>query len=88
MPGIRQVRVLPTDGRWCMWTASGQMEWFADQSTAIRTATLWASAHRPAEAVLEEPGQPPRLLCSYGDSEKAGCDDAVAEAGDRRQQTG
>jgi hypothetical protein len=66
MAEVRQVRVLPTDGRWCMWTENGQMEWFSDQVAAVQTAMLWAYTHRPAEAVLERPGEKLRVLCSYG----------------------
>lgn len=67
MPELRQVRVLPTDGRWCMWTENGEMEWFAQETAAIQTAMRWAYKHRPAEAVLEEPGHCQRVLCCYAD---------------------
>jgi len=79
MPQLRQVRVLPTDGRWCTWTESGQIEWFSDQRAAVKTAMLWAQSHRPAQAILEEPGRPRQILCSYPEPETPDCDEALAE---------
>lgn len=69
MTAPHQVRVLPTDGRWCMWTENGEMEWFAHEGVAIQTAMHWAYTHRPAEAVLEQPGHDPRVLAWYDDGD-------------------
>ena len=62
---FRQVRVLPADDRWCMWTEEGELQWFAEQFSAVQAARLWAYTHRPAEALLEIPGTPAELLSRY-----------------------